>query len=162
MNKLKNLAGVMFVLVCAGTLASCAGPSGVGSDRMNDHEAGPPQSRQAAVVALLDRADQAERSGQPQQSAVAIERALRLEPGNPVLWHRLARVHLDQGQYGQAETFAEKSNLLAGDDNSLRARNWRLIADARRAQGRLADAEEAELRAQKFEERGKKGRWFWQ
>jgi len=128
---------------------------------MNDRESGPPQSKQAAVVALLDRADQAERSGQPQQSAVAIERALRLEPGNPVLWHRLARVHLDQGQYGQAETFAEKSNLLAGDDNKLRARNWRLIADARRAQGRLADAEEAELRAQKFEEREKKGHWFW-
>ncbi|MEJ2154345.1 MAG: tetratricopeptide repeat protein [Desulfobacteraceae bacterium] len=43
-----------------------------------------------------------------------LERAVRIEPRNPLLWQELARVQLEQGQYRQAENMAAKSNTLAG------------------------------------------------
>jgi hypothetical protein len=44
-------------------------------------------------------------------------------------------VRLKQGQYAQAENVAARSNSWAGDDRALRAENWRLIAESRRARG---------------------------
>jgi Tfp pilus assembly protein PilF len=85
------------------------------------------------------RADAA--AGNLTNAAASLERALRIEPRNPRLWQELARVRLKQGQYAQAESVAARSNSWAGDDKGLRAENWRLIAEARRARG---DAEGAQ------------------
>ena len=79
-------------------------------------------------------------AGRLANAAATLERALRIEPRNPRLWHELARVRLKQGQYAQAESVAARSNSWAGSDNALRAENWRLIAEARTARG---DAEGA-------------------
>ena len=72
--------------------------------------------------------------------------ALRIEPRNARLWHELARVRLKQGQFAQAENVAARSNSWAGDDRALRAENWRLIAESRRARGD-ADGAKAALDA---------------
>jgi tetratricopeptide (TPR) repeat protein len=104
-----------------------------------------------AVIALLDRADQQYRARDLDAAAASLERALRIEPRNPRLWHRLAAVRLEQGQYGQAVQMAGKSNSLAGGDTRLQARNWRLIAAARRAQGDAQGARAAEDRASRLE-----------
>jgi tetratricopeptide (TPR) repeat protein len=104
-----------------------------------------------AVIALLDRADQQYQARDLDAAAASLERALRIEPRNPGLWHRLAAVRLEQGQYGQAAQMAGKSNSLAGGDTRLQARNWRLIAAARRAQGDAQGARAAEDRAGRLE-----------
>ncbi|RRQ20640.1 tetratricopeptide repeat protein [Thiohalobacter thiocyanaticus] len=100
-----------------------------------------------AVASLLGQAEAASRERDWSAAAVSLERGLRIEPRNPVLWNRLAEVRLQQGQYRQAEQLAAKSSSLAGDDSLLQARNWRLIARARRHQGDERGAAEAERRA---------------
>ena len=40
----------------------------------------------------------------------ALERALRIEPRNPSLWHELAGVRLLEGHYEQADSLAQRSN----------------------------------------------------
>jgi Flp pilus assembly protein TadD len=74
-------------------------------------------------------------AGRYASAAASIERALRIEPRNARLWHELARVRLQQGEFDQAENVAARSNAWAGGDHALRAENWRLIAEARAARG---------------------------
>ncbi len=106
-----------------------------------------PDSANAAVVALVDNADQQAAAGKPDSAAAAIERALRIEPRNATLWRRLAELRLSQGQPEQAENLAHKSNSLAASDLRLQAANWRLIAEARKARGDGSGAREASERA---------------
>jgi predicted Zn-dependent protease len=110
-------------------------------------------SENPAVLMLVEQAH-AEAAENKLRSAVAtIERAQRLEPRNPWLWQELARLHLAQGDFAQAESFAARSNTWAGNDGTLHAANWRLIAEARAARGDTAGAQEAETRATQLERR---------
>jgi Tfp pilus assembly protein PilF len=95
----------------------------------------PPRSENIAVAGLMDSARADAAAGNLTNAAASLERALRIEPRNPRLWQELARVRLKQGQYTQAESVAARSNSWAGDDKGLRAENWRLIAESRRARG---------------------------
>ena len=101
---------------------------------------GPAPGQSAAVASLVQVAHADAASGRLVHAAASLERALRIEPRNPRLWQELARVRLSQGDYGQAESMAARSNSWAGNDVQLRAENWRLIAQARKARG---DAEGA-------------------
>jgi predicted Zn-dependent protease len=87
------------------------------------------------------RADAA--AGRLANAAASIERALRIEPRNPRLWQELARVRMQQKEYVQAESMAARSSSWAASDNTLRADNWRLIAQAREARGDSAGARAA-------------------
>jgi predicted Zn-dependent protease len=112
-----------------------------------------PVSENQAVLMLVEQA-RAETVENKLHSAVAtIERAQRLEPRNPWLWQELARLHLAQGNYAQAESLAARSNTWAGNDWILRAANWRLIGEARAARGDTAGAKDAEARAVQLERR---------
>ncbi|HJS78833.1 MAG TPA: tetratricopeptide repeat protein [Burkholderiales bacterium] len=95
----------------------------------------PPAKENIAVAGLMETARADAASGNLAGAAASIERALRIEPRNARLWHELARVRLKQEQYAQAENVAARSNSWAGDDRALRAENWRLIAESRRARG---------------------------
>jgi predicted Zn-dependent protease len=108
-------------------------------------EPAPPAN--AAVVALLDTADQRARAGNLDNAAAVLERALRLEPQNPLLWHRLAAVRLQQGQFAQAASLAAKSNTLAGTNRQLQASNWDTIAQAKEHLGDAAAAQAAREKA---------------
>lgn len=96
-----------------------------------------------AVAGLLETARTDAAAGNLANAAASLERALRIEPRNPRLWQELARVRLKQGQYAQAESVAARSNSWAGDDKTLRAENWRLIAESRRARGDTEGAQAA-------------------
>jgi predicted negative regulator of RcsB-dependent stress response len=111
----------------------------------------PPPSQNSAVLALVETARQDAHEGRYPAAAAGLERALRIEPRNPVLWHELARVRLDEGQAAQAEQLASKSNTLAGANNALRSHNWRLIGHARAHGGDQAGAEAAFSKAQEIE-----------
>jgi predicted negative regulator of RcsB-dependent stress response len=104
-----------------------------------------------AVLALLDRARTENEAGRRDAAGGSLERALRIEPRNPWLWHELAQLRLAQGQYAQAVSLARKSTSFAGQDRHLQAANWRLIGDARVARGESAGAEQAFKRAAALE-----------
>ncbi len=98
----------------------------------------------AAVVALLGHAEQQANDGDLQAAAVTLERAIRIDSRNPILWHHLASVRLAEGDAIQAEQLAAKSSSLAAGNYALQARNWGLIAEARRKRGDTAGAQAAE------------------
>lgn len=101
----------------------------------------------AAVLDLLDRARAASQRGELHKAEALLERAIRIEPKNPVLWHYMAKVHLHRGRAQRAAGLAARSNSLAGSDHTLRADNWRIIAHARQALGDTAGARAAQARA---------------
>jgi predicted Zn-dependent protease len=106
-----------------------------------------PPPRSAATAALLREADDALGAGESERAASILERALRVDSGDPVLWSRLADVRLRQERWEQAEQMARKSNQLASQDERLRRRNWHIIAHARRMRGDEAGARDAEAKA---------------
>lgn len=101
----------------------------------------------SAVRSLMQTAEQQSSSGDSTAAAATLERALRIEPRNPLLLSRLASVRHGQGQYQRAVNFAAKSNSVAGGNQGLKRDNWQLIARSRRALGDEPGAREAELKA---------------
>lgn len=155
---MKRLAAVLVVFLSACTTAPQRSlpPVVEGSGPTPDAPAGPAPEREetppapstgGAVLALLDRADHYRSAGDTAGEAATIERALRIDPRNAQLWHRLAATRLEQGQPQQAEQLALKSNALSAGDTALRLRNWRLVAKARWTMNDAAGARAAETRA---------------
>src|SRR5216684_3640050 len=124
-------------------LAGCAG--------LPSSEETPPVSDKGAVVALFDSAKADATSGKLDTAAASLERALRIEPHNPALWHELARLRLQQRQFDQAASLAAKSNAWAGNNKSLRAGNWRIIGEARAQKGDDQGAQNAFNKAAELE-----------
>jgi predicted Zn-dependent protease len=126
-----------YAIACAALVAGCTaiapGPASV--------------SENLAVAELVRGARTDTGTGRLAEAAAAVERAIRIEPRNPRLWHELAGLRLKQGDYVQAESVAARSNFWAGGDERLRAENWRLIAEARAARGDAAGAGAAHERA---------------
>ena len=79
-----------------------------------------------------------------------IERALRIEPRNPLLLYKLALIRLKQGQPELAENLAKKSELLAEGNAQLKKKNWLLIAEAREQQNNQKGANTARKKARQF------------
>ena len=112
----------------------------------------PIESNNRAVIALLDRAKLDIGAGQREAAGASLERALRIEPRNAWLWHELAQLRLTQGQYAQAISLAQKSISFAGRERRLQALNWRVIGNARVAQGNPPGAEQALKHAAELEQ----------
>ena len=98
----------------------------------------------------MAKARQAANEGQLSVAEAQLERALRIEPQNAVLWHYMAKLRLHQGQLSQAAGLAAKSNSLDQEDLQLQADNWRIIAHARYQKGDKSGAQEAQHRAEKL------------
>lgn len=105
-----------------------------------------------AVIALLDLAQLDTEAGHREAAGASLERGLRIEPRNAWLWHELAQLRLAQGQYAQAISLAQKSISLAGRERRLLALDWRVIGNARVAQGSSSEAEQAFKLATEFEQ----------
>jgi len=103
-----------------------------------------------AVVALLQQAEQQANAGDLESAAASLERAIRIDPRNPVIWFHLATVRLSQGEPSQAEQLATKSNSLAPGNYAQQSRNWLLIAQARRQLNNSSGASAAEQRAREL------------
>jgi tetratricopeptide (TPR) repeat protein len=105
----------------------------------------PPKQFQlgAAAAALIGIARQEAADGNPQLAQSTVERALRIEPENPLLWIMLGEAHESAGQYQLAGSMGRKALQLAGGDSGTQARAWRLIGDSLRARGRNQQADDA-------------------
>jgi Tfp pilus assembly protein PilF len=80
-------------------------------------------------------------------AAGSIERALRIEPDNPLLWIELAKVRQAEGNYVQAENLARKAVSMSVQAPRTQAQAWQLIAETYRARGKNIEAQDAEAKA---------------
>jgi tetratricopeptide (TPR) repeat protein len=86
-----------------------------------------------AVESLFTEAKIYYETGRYEQAAALLERALRIEPRNPILWYHLAVVRFAQQDWKRAGNLAEKSNALTGNERKyrqLRTRNLTVITRA--------------------------------
>jgi tetratricopeptide (TPR) repeat protein len=111
----------------------------------------PPATRQfhlgPAATALVAQAHRQAAGGDPQLAISTIERALRIEPDNPLLWIELGEVHEAAGHYEQAGGIGHKALQLAIGDVHAQSASWHLIAESLKARNRNGEAAEAQHRA---------------
>ena len=159
MGKRSTAAAVML----AAALAGCAlhgkneTPAEAGAAAPTPQPAAPPgqpaaPTREfrlgAASTALVAQAHRQAGAGDYGQAAATLERALRIEPDNPILWTELGRVRLGENNFAQADALGRKSLALATGDPAAQAAAWRLIADSLRGRNRNPEAADAERHAQ--------------
>lgn len=89
-----------------------------------------------ASGALVTQARTQLAHGELPAASLTLDRALRIEPNNPLLWIELGRLRLAEGDAHQAEGCGRKALALAGGDRGAQAMAGRLLADALRAQQR--------------------------
>lgn len=106
-----------------------------------------------ASRALVDHAHVQLASKNYAVAAGSIERALRIEPGNALLWIELAKVRQAEGNYVQAENLARKAISMSIQAPRTQARAWQLVADTYRARGKNIEAQEAEEKARSLTRR---------
>ena len=100
-----------------------------------------------ASKALVAQAQSQQASGDYATAASSLERALRIEPNNPLLWLELSKLRQAENNYVQAESMARKALSKAGGDAKVQAAAWHAIADALKARGRNQEARDADVRA---------------
>jgi hypothetical protein len=91
----------------------------------------PPPAMAPASQALLKESRRYQAGGEYPQAAAAIERALRIEPRQPLLWLELGQIRLREGNRAQADSMARKALSLASGDATVEAQALELIARAR-------------------------------
>jgi tetratricopeptide (TPR) repeat protein len=101
----------------------------------------------AASKALVAKAQEQENAGNDALAAATIERAMRIESDNPLLWIELAKLRQNEGNSAQAENLARKALAMASGDNKTQAAAWRVIAETYRARGRNPEARDADAKA---------------
>lgn len=115
-----------------------------GDHVMNDRIT-PPETTNKAALSLLANSRAAALEGNLGKAEAYLERALRIDSKNAVLWHYMAKLRLNQGLLEQAAGLAAKSNSLDKTQNKLlQSDNWRIIAHARHQSGDIAGARAAQ------------------
>ena len=84
----------------------------------------------AASQSLLTQSRAQRASGDDVQAAASLERALRIDPNNAMLWLELGELHLEAGNTAQAESMARRALTLAGSDRSIESQAERLLRAA--------------------------------
>jgi len=100
-----------------------------------------------ASTALVGQAHKQMTGGDFGLAAATIERAMRIEPDNPLLWIELGRVRYTAGDYSQADSMGHKALALATGDVQAQASAWHLIADSLRSRRRNEEAATADAKA---------------
>ncbi len=98
----------------------------------------------------------AERAIAENKRLIALEllyEALEVDPQNSLLWSRAAELQLDAVEPTLAESYAERSNFWAGNNNALLYRNWLIIEQARSMRGDLLGVRDARKQAQLYQYR---------
>jgi tetratricopeptide (TPR) repeat protein len=97
-----------------------------------------------ATRSLVTQAHTLVAHGDLDGASSTLDRALRIEPNNPLLWVELGRLRLAESDAHQAEVCGRKALALASGDRTTQAQAGRLLADALRAQQRNQEAVEVE------------------
>lgn len=97
-----------------------------------------------ATRALVTQAHSLTGHGDLDGASSALDRAVRIEPNNPLVWIEVGRLRLAENDAHQAESCARKALALASGDRATQAQAGRVLADALRAQQRNPEALEIE------------------
>jgi tetratricopeptide (TPR) repeat protein len=97
-----------------------------------------------ATHSLVTQARNQVAHGDLPAASSTLDRALRIEPNNPLLWIELGRLRLAENDAHQAEGCARKALALASGDRATQAQSGRLLADALRTQSRNQEARDVE------------------
>jgi tetratricopeptide (TPR) repeat protein len=100
-----------------------------------------------ATRSLVAQAHEQLARGDLDGASLTLDRALRIEPSNPLIWSELGKVRLAESDAHQAEVCARKALALASGDRAAQTEAARVLIDALRAQGRNQEAHEIEGRA---------------
>jgi hypothetical protein len=103
----------------------------------------PPATLSPASRALVSQAQAQRKKGDLPGASVSLERALRIEPNNPLLWIEMGRLRMDQRNYPQAESMGRKALSMAVGDDRTQAAAWQLIGDSYKARGKNPQAQAA-------------------
>jgi tetratricopeptide (TPR) repeat protein len=111
----------------------------------------PPQPVREAHLSPATRSLVAQAHGQLARgdldgASLTLDRALRIEPSNPLIWSELGKVRLAENDSHQAEVCARKALALASGDRAAQNEAGHVLIDALRAQGRNQEAHEIEGR----------------
>ena len=112
--------GILALLAVA--LSGCAqlpatpGTTGDREAAPSPETGGPPPA--SPTAALLEQGRRQSAAGEYDQAVASVERALRIEPGNPWSWLELAQIHRSAGNERQADAHARKALSLAGTDRA--------------------------------------------
>lgn len=83
-------------------------------------------------------------------AASSIERALRIEPDNALLWIELGKIRQAEGNYVQAENMGRKALSMASNAPRAQSSAWSLIGESYRARGKNSEAREAQMKAEQL------------
>jgi tetratricopeptide (TPR) repeat protein len=97
-----------------------------------------------ATRSLVAQAHALAARGDLDGASSTLDRALRIDPSNPLLWIELGRLRLAENDAHQAEGCGRKALALASGDHRAQRQAGRLLADALRAQQRNQEAHEVE------------------
>jgi hypothetical protein len=103
----------------------------------------PPAELKPASRSLVQQSQAQRKKGDLASANVSLDRALRIEPGNPLLWIELGRLRMDQRNYPQAENMGRKALSMSVGDSRTQAAAWQLIGDSFRARGKNPQAQAA-------------------
>lgn len=108
----------------------------------------PPEPQPAAVAPptapLLASAQQSLARNDLDGAEGYLERAIRLDSRNPLLWHTLAQTKFRQGDYPQTIQLCRRANALLPPNAPLLRENLRLMAAAHRQLGQEDQAQQLE------------------
>lgn len=119
----------LWPLLAGLVIAGCAAPPRVAVPT-SDSPISPdnrPQETARASASLLEQSRAQQAAGSYAEAAASIERALRIEPNNALLWIELGEIKLAEGDAEQAEMMARKALTLADRDRAVENRAYRLI-----------------------------------
>jgi uncharacterized protein HemY len=124
-------------------------PSPPSSSQLPPAQPSPPQPTREnhfspATQSLVTQARTLIAHGDLPAASSTLDRALRIEPNNPLVWIELGRLRLAESDAHQAEGCGRKALALASGDRGAQAQAGRLLADALRGQQRNQEAREVE------------------
>ena len=106
-----------------------------------------PATLSPASKALVSQAQAQRKKGDLPGASVSLDRALRIEPNNPLLWIEMGRLRMDQRNFPQAENMGRKALAMSVGDDRTQSSAWQLISDSLRARGKNPEAEDAAAKA---------------
>lgn len=98
----------------------------------------------AATRSLVAQSHTQLAQGDMYGASSTLDRALRIEPNNPLLWIERGKLRLVESDARQAESCGRKALALASGDRATQAQAGRVIAEALRKQNRNPEAAEIE------------------
>lgn len=100
------------------------------------------QPAEAAKQSVLLEAENKLKMNDLDGAVASLEKALRMDSGNPKILFDIANIRYHQGRYRDAETFASRA-VSQSKDATITRKSWELIANARRALGNQVGAQQA-------------------